>query len=330
MSTAETILRVFFAALIYPGFLFVLIIGLLAESLRRKFAARAEGREGPPWLQPIYDLRKYFGRTALVPGPALPKIYPTTEEVTQTNNRAEMSRSLLYFSPAGGLLAMVLAAALLPLPGNLWPFAAQPFGVELLAIVLLLEIPAVVCLILGSVGGSVYSQLAGSRIAQTMTVYAAPYLVAVFGPALALQTLDAAKIAAADSQGMIIVKIICGLIYLVCLPARLRLRPLAVAPGEGLEGVTTDLNGPPLALYKLMEMIERVVSALLFAALLVPFGGTNPGVFIGGVLLALGVIGAVDVLFSQIRLREALRFYFIYGGVTALLWFLVLSFLVKI
>ncbi len=330
MSTTETILRVFFASLIYPGFLFVLISGLLAESLRRKFAARAEGREGPPWRQPIYDLAKYFRRATIVPGPALPKIDPIKEEITQAANRAEMLRSLLYFFPAGGLMALILAAVLLPLPGNPWPYSAQPFGVELLAIVLLLEIPAVVCLILGAVGGSVYSQLAGSRIAQTMTVYAAPYLVAVFGPALALQTLDANKIAAADSQGMIIVKVICGLIYLVCLPARLRLRPLAVASGEGLEGVATDLNGPPLALYKLMEMVERVMSALLFAALLVPFGGTNPAVFIGGILLALGVIGVVDVLFSQIRLREALRFYFIYGGVTALLWFLVLSFLVKV
>jgi NADH-quinone oxidoreductase subunit H len=327
MSTIETLLKVLFSALIYPGFLFIAIIGLLAEGVRRKFAAAAEGRGGPPLLQPLYDILKFFRRPTLVP--SLPRSVAAEDE-TQTVNNTETWRTLLFFLPALAVLGIILAAALIPVPGSLWPVTAvNPLGWDLLAVGLLLELPAVASIMLGAMGNSIYSQVAASRVAQLTVVYLAPHAVAIFGPALLMQTLDMSKIAAGDSQAALAVKLVCALLYLVCLPARLRLRPLSASPGEGLEGLTTDLNGPPLAFFQLMGILERATAAVLFAVLLVPFGGSNPLVFIGGILLCYGVIGLVEVLFNQVRLSNALRFYFLYANTGALLWFLLLAFLVK-
>lgn len=342
MSFTETFLRVLFAALVYPGFLFIVTVGILAEGLRRKFTARGEGRSGPPLLQPLYDLNKWRQRSILVPGPAL--IDPLSEEQDEAKkeedreiaiSRGSRARIILIYLPLLALVGLALGAALLPLPGNLSPFlqsesVARPFGADLLAAVLFLELPVFITILLGSLGGSIYGQVAGSRTAQLAVAYALPYLIAVFGPALALGTLDFRAIAAADSSGMLGVKLICGLTWLLCMPARLRLRPLAASSGEALEGVTTELSGLPLALVRLMEWTERAALPLLAVALFVPYAWTNPLVMIGALAFGMGAIGVVDSFFSQVRLRDALNFYLRYASLGALVWFVVLAFLIKI
>jgi NADH-quinone oxidoreductase subunit H len=329
-STSEILLRAFVAFLIYPGFLFLSITGLLAQGLLKRFAARAEGREGPPLLQPFYDLSKTWKR----PVPVSVPVFPAPEKTASLQLRGEIIRAALYFLPAMALLALALAAAQLPVPGNLWPFLsqeqAQPLGGDLLSVVLLLEMPLAAGLVIGALGQSVYAQLATARVLQLAAGYIIPYAVALAVPALLLQTLNLSKIAAADNSTINVVKLVCCLLFLAGLPARLRLRPLAISRGETLEGLSNDLNGPPLALFRLLEMLERVVAATLFGAILVPLGGSNPAVFAGGFLLALGITGLVETLYGQVKLKSALRFYFLYAGSGALIWLLVVAFLVKV
>lgn len=342
MSFSETILQVLFSILIYPGFLFIVVVGLLAEGLRRNFAARGEGRKGPPLLQPVFDLMKWAGRTILVLGPAFPdplledqdeaKREDAREVAASRNNRAKLA---FIYLPLLALVGLALGAALLPMPGNLWPFLrseaeARPLGADLLAAALLLELPVLTTIIIGSLGGSIYGQVAGSRTAQLSVAYALPFVIAIFGPALALGTLDFRAIVAADSPAMLGVKLVCGLAWLLCMPARLRLRPMAASAGETLEGVTTDLSGLPLALFRLMEWTERAVLPLFATVLFVPFAYTNPLVTLGGWLFGLGAVGVVDAFFSQVRLRDALNFYLRYASLGALVWFLMLAFLVKL
>jgi NADH:ubiquinone oxidoreductase subunit H len=251
--------------------------------------------------------------------------------VNSKNNRA---KAALLFLPALALLGLSLGAALLPLPGNLWPFLsngieARPLGTDLLAAMLLMELPVLATVLFGSLGGSIYSQLAGSRSAQLAVAYALPYTVALIGPSLVLGTFDFRAVVAADSPAMLGVKLICGLAWLICMPARLRLRPLAASPGETLEGVTNEIAGPPLGLFRLMEWTERVALTLFATILFVPWSYTNPLMLLGGVALGLGAIGVVDAFFSQVRLRDALNFYLRYANLGALAWFVVLAFLIK-
>ncbi|MEI6047076.1 MAG: NADH-quinone oxidoreductase subunit H, partial [Chloroflexota bacterium] len=228
MSFSETLWRVLFAALIYPGFLFIISSGILAEGLRRKFAARGEGRQGPPLLQPLFDLLNWFQRTILVPGPALPDpVLEDEDEAKREEARAlvlsrnHRARVALIYLPLVAIVGLILGTTLLPLPGNLWPFLrseleARPLGADLLAVMLLLEFPVAVTIIMGSLGGSIYGQLAGSRTAQLALAYALPYSVGLFGPAIALGSFDFRAIVAADSPGMLGVKLICGLTWLLC------------------------------------------------------------------------------------------------------------------
>ncbi len=336
MSSVEILLRAAFAALVYPGFLFLIVVGCLIEGLRRRFAARVEGRDGSGWFQPWHDFRTRLGQVTPVPAGAEPP-EDDLEGLELAAVRQEGNRLALYAIPVFGLLALSLGAALLPVPGNLWPFLPsddkallRPLGADLMGVSLLFLVPAFGAALVGSVGGSVYGQLAGSRIFQLLVACGLPYAIALYGPALAGGSLDLKTVAAADSPAMLGVKALCGLLFLLCLPVILRLRPLAASNGEALEGVLTDLGGPPLGLFWLVQWAERLAFALLFASLFVPFAHVNPLTFIPAVLFALGVVGIVDVLFSQIRLRDALNFYLRYANPAALLLLVIVAFAVKI
>lgn len=331
LSSIEILLRAIFAALIYPGFLFLLILGGLTEGLRRQFAARVEGRDAPPLGQPFYDIRKLSRRATAVPAGNIPP-EDDTQAQQMAGTRREGNRLALYTIPVFGLLTLIAGVVLVPLPGNLWPFLSNnntPLGADLLAVVLLLLVPAIGAIVMSSLGGSVYGQLAGSRNFQLVVVSAVPYAVAVFGPALARGSLDFRTVAGADSPALLGVKALTGLLFLLCLPALLRLRPLAVSRGEALEGVTNDLSGAPLALFALMQWIERLAFSLLFASLFVPFAHVNPLFFVGGVALSLGLIGIVDVLFSQVRLKDSLNFYLRYANPSALALFIIVTLAIK-
>jgi formate hydrogenlyase subunit 4 len=206
----------------------------------------------------------------------------------------------------------------------------QPLGIDLLAVVLLLQLPALVTLVVGTLASSIYAQVAAARVAQLMVACLTPYVVAMFGPAIVLGTLDFKLVAANVSHMMLAVKFACGLGLLICLPAQLRTRPLAASAGETLEGVTTNIAGVPLGLFRLMGWVERIAVALVFAALFVPFAATNGLVLVGGVLLVLGLVGVLEVLFSQIRLKDALNFYLRYASIGAAAWLVVLVLLIRL
>ena len=56
--------------LIFPGFLFTAVAGLLATWVDRKVTARVHWRVGPPWYQPFADTVKLLGKEVLVPAGA--------------------------------------------------------------------------------------------------------------------------------------------------------------------------------------------------------------------------------------------------------------------
>ena len=332
MSVVETLLRAFFAWLIYPGFLFLATAGILIEGLRRRFAGRVEGREGPGLLQGLFELGKLFRRPAMVPTGYEPPENDTTANGLAAARR-EGSRWGLFTIPVFGILALSTGAVLLPLPGNLWPYLNNPdkaLGADLLATSLLFLVPALGAVLLGSMGGSVYSQLAGSRIFQLLVACAVPYAVAVFGPALALGRLDLRAVAAAESLPMLGVKALCGMLFLLCLPVILRLKPLSASGGEVLEGITNDLGGPPLALFYLAQWMERLAFSMFFAVVFVPFAYNNIIFLIVGTLFALGLIGIIDALFSHVRLRDAFIFYLRYTNPAALGWLVLLALAIKV
>ena len=56
--------------LIFPGFLFCFLTGMLLCGIDRKLVARMQKRIGPPVLQPFYDFFKLLGKETIVPAAA--------------------------------------------------------------------------------------------------------------------------------------------------------------------------------------------------------------------------------------------------------------------
>ena len=55
-----------FWILIFPGFVFTVVVGLIASWIVRKVSALVQWRVGPPLLQPLYDFVKPFHTSKLV------------------------------------------------------------------------------------------------------------------------------------------------------------------------------------------------------------------------------------------------------------------------
>ena len=69
------ILMSLFHILVFPGFLFVAVIGLLLAGIDRKVLARMQKRIGPPIVQPFYDFFKLLGKETIVPHASNRRVY---------------------------------------------------------------------------------------------------------------------------------------------------------------------------------------------------------------------------------------------------------------
>ena len=86
-------IRLLFNFLIFPGFLFTAVVGLIASWIDRKVTARVQWRAGPPWYQPLVDLVKLSIKEITVPRSA--------------------SKGLFFLSPMIGLSAVTLVSMLI-------------------------------------------------------------------------------------------------------------------------------------------------------------------------------------------------------------------------
>ena len=82
--------------LIFPGFLFCFLCGMLLCGIERKIVARMQKRVGPPILQPMYDFFKLCGKETIVPAVANKTVY--------------------LLAPIVGLAALVVIQTLPPFP----------------------------------------------------------------------------------------------------------------------------------------------------------------------------------------------------------------------
>ena len=67
MSIVLSALQYLGYILIFPGFLFCFVAGLLLCGIDRKMVAKMQKRVGPPVLQPFYDFFKLCGKETIIP-----------------------------------------------------------------------------------------------------------------------------------------------------------------------------------------------------------------------------------------------------------------------
>ena len=120
-------IKLLFDYLIFPGFLFCAVAGLLATWVDRKVTARLQYRVGPPWFQPFADIAKLLGKETIVP---------------------EGSAKYTFLgAPLVGLAGVTLVGTLLWLVGlNL----GRTFVGDLIVVMYLLTLPSLAIIIGGS------------------------------------------------------------------------------------------------------------------------------------------------------------------------------------
>lgn len=284
------------AVLLFPGGLFALAFGLALKGLDRRVAARLQGRVGPPLAQPFFDLVKLTRKRTMVPDIAAEPVF--------------------LGAPLIGTVSMLLAAALVPIPGLYAPHAMLG---DLLVLLYLLAVPAVVLMVAGSASGSPFGAIGFSREMALMLAYEGPLVLVVAAVALRTGSFSLNDILAYQARhGANLFDPVMWpalLAFLAFYPANLGIVPFDIpeAETEVLEGPLLEYSGPALGLFKMMSALKAVVVLGLGIALFMPLApaglGALPVHLLKLVVLMLAGVTLLRISMGRMRIDQAFAFF---------------------
>ena len=304
MANVLNALTVLGYILIFPGFLFCFLAGMLLSGIDRKLVARMQKRVGPPILQPFYDFFKLMGKETIVPAAA--------------------SRTVFLMAPLVGLAALVVIQLFIPI------FSFQAFSgvADVIVILYLLLIPALAIIMGGAASGSPYAGVGLSREMVTVIACELPLVLvllavgktvgAALGKGLTFSLTDIAAYQAAN--GSLICKasmIPAAIAMLLVIPGETGSHPFDAAEAETeiCEGMLAEYSGAPLGVYKLSHSIKILTLTTLFTALFL--GGLGTGIlFVDGLILfAISVvltvvcISLVHAVTARLKIEQIFKYY---------------------
>ena len=284
------------AVLLFPGGLFALGLGLMLKGFDRRLAARLQGRVGPPLAQPFYDLVKLARKRTMVPDIAAEPVF--------------------LGAPLIGAVSMLLAAALVPIPGV---YSPNPLLGDLLVLLYLLAVPAVVLMIAGSASGSPFGAIGFSREMALMIAYEGPLVLVVAAVALRTGSFSLTDIVAyQQTHGAFLFDPMMWpalAAFLAFYPANLGIVPFDIpeAETEVLEGPLLEYSGPALGLFKVMSALKAVVVLGLGVALFFPSAPEGIAGFLVYltklVLMMLVGVTFLRVSMGRMRIDQAFTFF---------------------
>jgi len=307
VTPLSTALGILITVVVYPGLLFLVVLGLLSQWYRRKLVARIQNRVGPKYVGP-------FG--ILQPFADVYKLLFVKEVVTGVYTPIR----LLMFLTALGIAATSSATALLPMAPY---YLRAPLDVFVFIYLTLYASIAVAVLGLGST--SPYPSFGGAR-------YTA--LMLVFEPAIAMSLIALVRVLAPDSlsiaealsnpripldnplRGLVAVAtvVIATVAYTTSLLAKAMLKPFDIpeAETEVAGGYLAELSGPALGLSILLHEVELTLYVLVLANLVIPVPPLEPGALPTAIALVkyfavLTVLVVVAYSMGRVRVDQALR-----------------------
>ncbi|MCK4824385.1 NADH-quinone oxidoreductase subunit H [bacterium] len=226
------------AYLIFPGFLFTAIVGMLASWIDRKVTARVQWRVGPPLLQPLYDFVKLLGKETIIP--------------------KGCSKATFLLTPLFGMVAVVLVSTMVWM-AILWPDAS--FKGDVIVIIYLLMVPSIAVIIGGFASRNPIASLGASREMKLMMADELPFLIAVFVAVIKTEgTIQLSGLIDFQKNGMVfgsVAGVLAMIVAIITMQAKLTLVPFDIpeAETEIMSGPYVEYSGPPLAIFKLTRMM---------------------------------------------------------------------------
>ncbi|HKN10167.1 MAG TPA: complex I subunit 1 family protein [Pseudomonadota bacterium] len=289
------LVRFAFALIIWPGMLGAAGLGLLYLWIARKLTARLQGRKGPPFYQPFFDVVKLLGKRTVVPGGA--------------------NRGFFYALPVVAVAATALGLMIIPVPGN----PASSFAGDVVLLLFLLEVPVFCDVLAGYVTQSIYGQVSAMREGVLMLGYNVPFLAAVVAMAQHAGGFSLAELCSAPRG---VVGVFAAIAFLLAIPARLKSNPFSIpnAEQEIVAGAHIEYNGAPLALFELSHALEVVLLIDLFMVLFVPSVGDPAAdalIYVAGSVALVCAVTAIAAMTARMTVVRAFRFYWVWGGMAA-------------
>jgi NADH-quinone oxidoreductase subunit H len=252
--------------LVFPGFLFLLVLVLFFDWFERKVAARFQNRMGPSYagpfgiLQPIADYIKLFSKEDITP--------------EKTNKFLFVVAPLLAFS------LFVFALFFIPIDGSN-VILNSSFEGDLLLVLLLVTLANFGVFLSGWASLNPYSGIGATRILTQFLGYDIPLILLAIGPAFLARSLSIVTITASQTLPFaILIPWSCAL-FIIVLQAELEKDPFDIphAETEIVGGYETEYSGRKLAFIKLSEDFQFLIGASLVTMLFL--GGAHGPVLYG-------------------------------------------------
>ncbi|MFA4967041.1 MAG: complex I subunit 1 family protein [Candidatus Margulisiibacteriota bacterium] len=283
-----------FNIFIFPGFLFLGVISLVAEYFDRKLYARLQNRVGPPWFQPLADFIKLLGKEDVVP--------------------EEADKKMFNLSPVFALTAVMTAFFYIPLWGAQAIFS---FNGDLIVVLYLLTIPTLTFFLGGWYSRSLFSTIGAVRSITQLFAYEIPLFVSILAPAMLANTWSLSEMAAYyNSHPWFWLANLIGFgVALISLLGKLERVPFDIpeAETEIVAGSFTEYSGRLLAYFRMAIDMEAIVGASLLAAVFLPFGlGLSP--VLGFILYLIKIFAIIALLalfrtvFARLRIDQMVEF----------------------
>ncbi len=276
----------------------VLLVAPLCQGVLRKVTARVQSRQGPPLLQPYFDLLKLLGK-----------------EDIESGETPSMQRFAAYMA----LVTVLTAACLVPMG-----FVAPMNGAaDIILLIYLLTFCGICTLLAGLAAGSTYSLIGASR--EMMSMITLEPLLAVALVVGAVHTgsfrLDTVLSGAVDkTSGFPWSGTIMLVVMTLSFQAFVQRVPFDISEAETeiMEGPLVEYSGPKLALFKFAHMAKLVVYSSLFVGMFVPWGSEfkfplaalfSWALFWVKVLAVVLLVTVVAATHARYRIDQAIRFF---------------------
>ena len=306
--------------LIFPGFLFCFLTGLLLCGIDRKLVARMQKRIGPPILQPFYDFFKLLGKETIVPAAA--------------------NRTVFLIAPLVGLAAQVVLQLFIPV----FSFNAFHGVADVIVILYLLLIPALSVILGAAASGSPYAGVGLSREMVTVLSVELPLVLVLLavaktvgnalGTGLCFSLTDIVNYQIANGSLITRLSMLPAVAaMLLIIPGETGSHPFDAAEAETeiCEGMLAEYSGKPLAVYKLSHAVKLLTMTTLFVALflggiggqiMLLLSGLSPAlagslglllsiliVFVICVLLVAVCVSLIHAVTARLRIEQLFKYY---------------------
>ncbi|OHD72383.1 MAG: hypothetical protein A2W19_13630 [Spirochaetes bacterium RBG_16_49_21] len=267
-----------------------LVLAPLFEGVVRKITARVQSRQGPPVIQPYYDLLKLLGKQNLSAG-----------------------NFAFTVAPMLALASILSVIAFMPLgyqANYLTRYA------DVITIIYLLTLGGVACLLGALSSKNTYALMGSSREMITMIMVEPVLAMTFILGAVKVKSLgiDEAVFSTAGGYGWSAVLMLA--VYLMALQAFVGRQPFDIAEAEVeiLEGPFIEYSGPNYALFRYYLMLKQMFYAALFVMVFIPFAKT--GAYGVDVLVQLAMVFVVFIVIAligstnpRLRIDQAQKYY---------------------